>query len=108
MSYSIDFSNYFKRKSKKLAKKNPSLKEDLQQLVKLLEDEPLTGISLGKGIYKIRLNISSKNAGKRGGGRVFSFIEVDEEAVTLFAIIDKAENDTLSSSELEQLLKELD
>ena len=108
MSYSIDFSNYFKRQFKKLAKKNPSLKEDLQQLVKLLEDEPLTGISLGKGIYKIRLNISSKNAGKRGGGRVFSFIEVDEEAVTLFAIIDKAENDTLSSSELEQLLKELD
>lgn len=31
---------------------------------------PIQGISLGKGFYKIRMSISSKNKGKLGGVRI--------------------------------------
>ena len=66
MSFNVFPTPDFKKLFKKLAKKYPSLKFDLQQLITILQEKPNSGISLGHGIYKIRMPITSKGKGKSG------------------------------------------
>ena len=74
MSYSIYPTPDFKKYFKKLYKKFPSLKADLQELINKLSEEPDTCINLGHGIYKIRLAITSKGKGKSSGARVITYL----------------------------------
>ena len=62
----------FDKDLKKLSKKYKSLKEDFKALKEELKENPLLGTDLGDGFKKIRLNITSKGQGKRGGGRVIT------------------------------------
>lgn len=105
MSYKVELSSNFKKEVKKLTKKYPSLKLELDLLFTELEDNPILGIPVGKHVYKIRLAIASKNKGKSGGARVMSFVKVTKTTVLLFSIYDKAEKDTLSDQEIAELIK---
>jgi hypothetical protein len=62
-------------------------------------------MTLEKTATKIRFKISSKNKGKSGGARVITNVLVSKETVYLLTIYDKADQDTLSNKELEELLK---
>ena len=55
MSYSVVTIKTFDDKAKKLSKKYQSLKGEISDLIDLLEDNPFTGTTIGKGCYKIRL-----------------------------------------------------
>ena len=48
----------FDEQTKRLAKKYPTIKNDLAKLFKSLEANPNQGTSLGNNFYKIRLAIS--------------------------------------------------
>ena len=67
---------------------------------------------MGGGLRKIRLNITSKNQGKRGGARVITHellvkIENEEEMSVLFiSIYDKSEYDTVDLSIIREVVKE--
>jgi mRNA-degrading endonuclease RelE of RelBE toxin-antitoxin system len=60
MSYDISAIPNFKRELKKLAKKFPSLKDDVAKLIESLQEEPEKGTALGNNCYKIRMAITSK------------------------------------------------
>ena len=59
MSYSIIATELFERKLKQLAKKYISLKADLLEVLKQLEENPTLGTPIGKDCYKIRVAITS-------------------------------------------------
>lgn len=110
MNYSIDTLPSFDKKLKKLAKKYKSLKSDLQELIKELLQNPSTGADLGNGIHKVRMAISNKGKGKSHGARVIThtaIISIEEGVITLLAIYDKAEQETITDKEIANLLKEL-
>ncbi len=106
MSYKIELSANFKKEAKKLTKKYPSLKTELTNLFRLLENNPTTGIPLGNDIYKIRLAIASKNKGRSGGARVMSFVKVINTTVLLFSIYNKGDKDDITDKEIGELLKD--
>jgi len=106
MSYSVELSPNFKKKAKILSKKYPSLKQELKDLFKELEDDPTLGIPLGNDMYKIRLAIASKNKGKSGGARILSFVKVTKTTVLLFAIYSKGDVDNLTDRQIKELIKE--
>lgn len=60
MNYSIIITDPFKKEIKRLSKKYPSLKGDLQILQEELLNNPNAGINLGSGIRKMRMAIGSK------------------------------------------------
>jgi len=60
MSYRVKTIPYFDKQAKRLAKKYPSLKSDLANLITSLLKDPFQGISLGKNCYKIRMAVKSK------------------------------------------------
>jgi hypothetical protein len=105
MSYSIDTITLFDKQAKRLAKKFPSLKNDLSALIASLADNPVQGDAIGNNFYKIRLSIASKGKGKSGGARVITFVKVTATAVFLASIYDKSEQETISDKELERIFK---
>lgn len=110
MNYSIETLPSFDKKLKKLAKKYKSLKSDLQELIKELLQSPSTGADLGNGIHKVRMAISDKGKGKSHGARVIThtaIISIEEGVITLLAIYDKSEQETITDKEIASLLKEL-
>lgn len=106
MSYNVIPTPDFKKLFKKLAKKYPSLKTDLQQLITTLQKTPDTGTALGNGIYKIRMAITSKGKGKSGGARVITFLVTDDQEVYLTHIYDKSQLENLTKDQILVLLKE--
>jgi len=62
----------FKKEFKRLNKKYPSLKNDIESFVNNLLDNPMFGIDLGNGLRKIRISIKSKLRGKQGGTRIIT------------------------------------
>ena len=107
MKYEVVTIPHFDRLFKRLAKKYPSLKDDLVQLTKILAEEPKTGVSLGNDCYKIRFAITSKSKGKSGGGRVVTHIKISQSRVFLLSVYDKSEQEDISDKVLAQLLKTL-
>lgn len=107
MSYNFIATHKFKRELKKLAKKHPSIKNDLVALLDSLEENPKQGTSLGNNCYKIRLAIKSKGKGKSGGARVITNIVISETTVYLLYIYDKTDKKNLTNKELQELLKDV-
>lgn len=107
MSYKLVTIESFKREAKRLVKKFPSLKVEIEDLGKGLEANPFQGIAIGNGFYKIRLAIRSKGKGKRGGARVITYIKVVAETVYLVSIYDKSEKTDIGEDELRKLFDEM-
>jgi mRNA-degrading endonuclease RelE of RelBE toxin-antitoxin system len=105
MSYKVEVTFYFKRQSKRLKKKFPSLKSELEKLISILEQQPEKGSSIGNSCYKIRLAIASKGKGKSGGARIITHLQIVKSKVYLLSIYDKSEQQDISEKELESLLK---
>jgi len=95
----------FEKQLKRLVKKFPSLKKEFAQLIKLLQENPRSGISIGNNCYKIRIAISSKGKGKSGGARVITHIQISQTTVYLFAIYDKSEQSDISDADLKEWVK---
>lgn len=87
-----------------MAKKYDSLKSELSILFKSLEENPIQGTPLGKNCFKIRLAISSKGKGKRGGARIITNFVIVASTVYLLSIYDKSKKDNLTDKELDELL----
>lgn len=107
MRFSIEAIGHFKREAKRLIKKYPSLREEIEYLGKELKENPFTGIALRDGFYKIRLAIKSKGKGKRGGARIITYVKIVNETVYLISIYDKSEQTDISERELDKLLAEI-
>jgi mRNA-degrading endonuclease RelE of RelBE toxin-antitoxin system len=105
MSFEIRSISNFDKEFKKLAKKYPSIKQDLIELVEEIIEDPFLGEPLGKDCYKIRMAIASKNKGKSGGSRVITCVKVVNETVFLLSIYDKSEKENIEDSKLKSLLE---
>lgn len=112
MKCDFSYSDVFEKEFKRLSKKYKSLKTDLAHLVKQIEENPALGVSLGGGLRKIRMEISSKNKGKSGGGRIIIheiIVQVEEENirdVLLLTIYDKSEFSSIKPVTIKQIIKD--
>ena len=112
MKYKFGYIPSFAKELKTLCKKYKSLKKDFEALKEENETNPNIGVSLGDGLRKIRLNISSKNKGKSGGARVITheiLVEIDHQetmSVAFISIYDKSEYDTVDLDIVKKLVEE--
>jgi len=107
MSFNIKTTSVFERQAKRLVKKFSSLKEEIQELIKELKEEPEKGTSIGNNCYKIRLGIASKRKGKSGGARVIIHVVFKDGIVYLLSIYDKSELENLTDKEILELIKQV-
>jgi mRNA-degrading endonuclease RelE of RelBE toxin-antitoxin system len=100
--------DYFRREAKPLIKKYRSLAREIAELFESLKVEPIQGDSLPLSCYKVRLGIESKGKGKRGGARVITCFQTEDDEIYLISIYDKSEQEDISDKELIKRLKGLD
>ena len=105
MCFEVIVTSSFKKHAKRIAKKYPSLKTDLNKLITSLKDNPSQGKSLGKDCYKIRMAIISKGQGKSGGSRVITYVHILDQEAYLLTIYDKSVKKSISDKELDELIK---
>lgn len=109
MSCTIEVSKPFKREFKRLMKKYRSIDKDLMKLCEEIRKNPFIGTDLGCGVRKVRMAVSAKSKGKSHGARIITFtaiLNVEDQFVTLLTIYDKADRESISSKEIDALLKE--
>ena len=110
MNYEITYISSFAKELKRLGKKYRSMRQDYARLLEELHANPAAGVSLGRGVRKVRMAIASKNKGKSHGARVITFTySVDEESgtIVLLFLYDKEERDTITSAEIDTLLEQV-
>lgn len=105
MAYKTQSLDVFNRQLKRLAKKYPSLKKEILNLVSEIESNPFTGTPLGKNCFKIRLAIQSKGKGKSGGARVITCVKIVKETIYFLSIYDKSEQPDIDDDDLNYLVK---
>ena len=104
-----DVSAEFKDSSKKLKKKYKSFVSDWKTFEQELLENPYLGVSLGHGMRKVRMQISSKGKGKSGGAKVITMVvnvlesKDNDIDISLLYIYDKNEMDNVSDSFLKYL-----
>ncbi|MBK6409024.1 MAG: type II toxin-antitoxin system RelE/ParE family toxin [Flavobacteriales bacterium] len=97
----------FEKELRPLLKRHRSLAKDLLALQKELEIRAPIGTSLGQGLYKIRLAITSKGKGKSGGARVITYVVTEDHEVYLLSIYDKGDYDTVDTKAMKLVIAEL-
>ena len=105
MGFEVIPTTNFLKELKILAKKYPKIKKDIEDLAEALKKNPQQGDALPKSCFKIRMQVTGKPSGKRGGARVITFVKVVNEKIYLLSIYDKAEQS--NNEELDVLLKGL-
>jgi mRNA-degrading endonuclease RelE of RelBE toxin-antitoxin system len=107
MGFNVKTISVFERQTKRLVKKYPSLKKEIQGLIKELKEVPEIGTSIGHNCYKIRLAISSKGKGKSDGARIITHVIFKEDTIYLLSIYDKSEVATLTDKEILELIQNI-
>jgi hypothetical protein len=92
----INYTEDFARKAKRLTKKHPSLRNDLEKFQENLLKNPTLGVNIAPNLYKCRLAITSKGKGKSGGARTITYVLLMREQIFLISIYDKSELENLS------------
>lgn len=105
MNFNVKTISVFERQVKRLSKKFPSLKKEIQTLILELKKDPAKGVSIGRHCYKIRLAISSKGKGKSVGSRIITHVVYENDTVFLLTIYDKSEIENLTDKEVLNLIK---
>lgn len=107
MNFEIVLHKNFEKEYKPLAKKYPSLKQDIQNIVNNIENELALATDLGDGFKKIRINIKSKGKGSSGGGRIITqetIIAVEIKRIIFASIFNKGDYDNISITVLKEIL----
>ena len=110
MSFRIIATPTFAKSLKALAKRHKSMKSDIEDFMKSLEENPLQGTELTPDIRKIRMAINSKGGGKSGGARIITYhvlVTEQEGKVYLLEIYDKSEYSTVKEDVLKKIVKDL-
>jgi mRNA-degrading endonuclease RelE of RelBE toxin-antitoxin system len=105
MSCNILNTAEFSKELKKLSKKYPSLKNDYLSLLYALKENPFMGKSLGNNVFKIRMPIKSKSAGKSSGARVITFVRIIKNEILMISIYDKSEQESITEKEINERIK---
>lgn len=110
MSYRLYVSKHFAKEAKRLCKKYPSFKNDLEEFKTNLLSNPLQGVELCPGIRKIRIAIGSKHKGLSGGARIITYNLITKEQdgeIAFLLLYDKSEASTVKIDVVKGIVKEM-
>ena len=106
----VDIHDAFRKRSKSLGRKFPSVTDDVRQLISRLEKGERPGQLIprvGYTVYKVRLPNRAARRGKSGGFRVIYYVRFSDHVV-LLAIYSKTDESDISVREIQALAREAD
>lgn len=104
MNYEVLTTEEFLKDAKSIIKNYPGFKQDIQNLIFVLQENPEQGDHLGHGLYKLRVSISGKPSGKSYGARIIHLIISVHQKVFLLNAYDKSQKKSLTKDETKILI----
>jgi mRNA-degrading endonuclease RelE of RelBE toxin-antitoxin system len=104
----VELADYFLKDLKRLYKKYPKVRTDVQAFVRLLETGETPGDQIpdvGYSVYKVRIQNSSAQRGKSGGYRIIYYVQTADSLI-LLTIYSKTERENLSTEEIRRIIKD--
>lgn len=101
-SVKVTLSPDFLRDLKRLRKKYPRVRSDVQDLIDQIQNGATPGDQMqgvGYTVYKARVASTDMKRGKSGGFRVIYYIVIEEQVV-LLTIYTKTQHEDISSAEI--------
>lgn len=105
----IRFAPSFRKAVKKLRKKYPHIRDDLDPLITQLTNGETPGDqiqSTGYTVYKVRIPNSDARRGKSGGYRVIYYIPMQDDLILLM-IYSKSDQSDISAENVRDLIDDL-
>jgi mRNA-degrading endonuclease RelE of RelBE toxin-antitoxin system len=105
----IDYSNEFKRNLKQLIKKYPRIRQDIEPVIKNLQQGELVGDNIqdcGYVVYKVRVKNSDIKKGKSAGYRVIYYLQTETEII-LITIYAKSDLSDIAAAKIKQIINEI-
>jgi mRNA-degrading endonuclease RelE of RelBE toxin-antitoxin system len=106
----VSYTDAFKRQLKRLSRRYPRIRDDLQPLIDRLAAGETPGDRIqgtGHVLYKVRVRNTSAARGKRGGYRVIYYLTTSTD-VLLITIYSKAEQSDIDADDLLRIIREED
>ncbi len=106
----VDTHPTFRKRTRRLRRRFPSIHVDLRPLFQQLRNDERPGQRIphvGYTVYKVRLPNRAARRGKSGGFRVIYYAQL-EDVVTLLTIYSKFEESDISAREIQELAREAD
>lgn len=110
MPTKVDTHPTFRKRTKRLRRRFPSIHLDLHPLFQRLQNDERPGElvpGVGYTVYKVRLPNQSARRGKSGGFRVIYYVQFSDR-VTLLTIYSKTDDIDMSVAEIRDLVMEAD
>ncbi|HBX53443.1 MAG TPA: hypothetical protein DEH02_20480 [Bacteroidales bacterium] len=80
------------------------MESDIDEFLDNIEEIKDLGISLGHNLYKARIKNTDNNKGKSAGYRLITYLQFNENELTLIYIYSKSELENISESELDNII----
>ncbi|MDE2750477.1 MAG: type II toxin-antitoxin system RelE/ParE family toxin [Chloroflexota bacterium] len=106
----VDTHPTFRKRTRRLRRRFPSIHLDLRPIIQRLRNDERPGQlvpRVGYTVYKVRLPNRAARRGKSGGFRVIYYVQFSDR-VTLLTIYSKTDETDLSIAEIRQLALEAD
>ena len=110
MPTKVDTHPRFRKRTKRLRRRFPSIHLDLRPLFQRLQNDERPGQlvpCVGYTVYKVRLPNRAARRGKSGGFRVIYYVQFSDR-ITLLTIYSKSDETDISIAEIRQLAMEAD
>jgi mRNA-degrading endonuclease RelE of RelBE toxin-antitoxin system len=102
----IEFTDYFKRNLRILAKKYRKIRQDIQPIIEQLQRGELPGdivAGVGYTIFKLRVKNSDIQKGKSGGYRIIYFVKTKNKII-LITIYSKSKQEDITAEEIKDII----
>ena len=106
----VEIARFFVKALKYLQKKYPHITDDVQSLIRQLEQGETPGDQMPgirHPVYKVRLSSTDQSKGKRGGYRVIYYVKTTD-FIFLITIYAKSQQTDISASEIHRMIDELE
>jgi mRNA-degrading endonuclease RelE of RelBE toxin-antitoxin system len=106
-SVNVSFARPFRRALKRLSKKYPHIRDDVQALVERLSTGEISGDqvqSVGYPVYKVRLPNRDSHRGKSGGYRVIYYLRTASQII-LLTIYSKSERSDIGADQIQAIIR---
>jgi hypothetical protein len=106
-AFSVFESSAYQHSKKQLKKRFRLIDSDVNKFLHSLESVDDLGISLGDGIYKVRIANSDKNKGKSAGYRLITLLKIVDTEIYLIYLYDKSDLENITEKELDEMIRGL-
>jgi len=108
MTVNLAYTGEFKRNLRQLLKKYPQIRNDIEPVLRALQQGELLGDRIQQNqycVYKLRVKNSTAQRGKSGGYRIIYYLQTQADIV-LLTIYSKSEQCDISSAEIKRIIKQ--